>query len=173
MPKICINPGHAPNGIPDPGAVGCNKTEAVEVLQIGRDVVKYLREAECHTKLIQSDSLAEIAQVSNDSFADVFVSIHLNATIGGTGTETLFNPNSTKGKKLAQCIQDQVAKTLGLANRGLKERTGLYVLNATDAPAALVEICFIDNERDMAMYDKKYPEISKAIARGITDYFVK
>ncbi|MBU2700598.1 N-acetylmuramoyl-L-alanine amidase [Sporomusaceae bacterium BoRhaA] len=47
MAKFCIDPGHAPNGEPDPGAVNSDTglRECDVALTIGNKVAQYLQEA--------------------------------------------------------------------------------------------------------------------------------
>ena len=52
----------------------------------------------------------------------------------------------------------------------MKERTGLYVLNATDCPAVLVETAFIDNMEDLALLHEYKDTFARAIAIGVKDY---
>ena len=181
--KVFNNPGHAPNGNPDPGAVNPNTglRECDVALAVGALVEGYLRAAGCSTLLVQNDSLSHIVGVANSWGADVFVSIHCNsaANIEAQGTETWYCHGSGEGKALAGYIQHQITASLPIVDRGIKEATpgvnGLYVLSNTDMPAALVELAFIsnpDDERmlaDQAMQD----EFARTIARGVTDYFAK
>lgn len=175
--KVFVNPGHAPGGIPDPGA--CNKKvglrECDVSLQLGRLVKGYLEAAGCTCCILQSDDLWEVCNRSNNWDADVFVSIHCNAFDGdANGAECWHYYSSTQGKKLAQCIQNQLVTTLPLADRGIKSAkprvNGLYVLTNTDAVACLVETAFIDNAGDADLLQTKYDDIARAIARGVTDY---
>jgi N-acetylmuramoyl-L-alanine amidase len=179
--KIFINPGHAPDGNPDPGAVNAvtGLRECDVALIIGRKVVTYLQNAGCEVSILQSDSLSSVVETANNWPADLFVSIHCNsaAASSANGTETWYCHNSGNGQKLAYCIQDQMVKSVLLTDRGLKEATpgvnGLYVLSNTDMPAVLVETAFISNDGDEKLLADDYwrDEFAKAIARGITDYF--
>ena len=55
--------------------------------------------------------------------------------------------------------------SLGIRNRGVKDRRDLYVINNTSMPALLVECAFVDSSSDMANYN---PEKSAAaIYKGI------
>lgn len=72
------------------------------------------------------------------------VSNHLNAG-GGTGVEVWFYDQ----KELAEKVSAAIAQATGLKNRGAKQSKDLYVLKNTNAPAILIEWCFIDNADDM------------------------
>jgi len=79
--------------------------------------------------------------MANSWGADRFLSIHSNAG-GGHGTETLYK--SSAGNTLAGHINNGIVAQLGFANRGLKYRDNLHMLNATAMPAALTEVLFHD-----------------------------
>jgi len=184
MYKICIDPGHS--GSPDPGA--CNQDtglrESDVALAVSKLIAKYLQVAGCETMLTrtdqeqpETDDLSYRTDLANNWGADLFISIHCNAaTSSAKGTETWYCDDSTAGKRLAACIQEQVVNSLNTTDRGIKKATphvnGLYVLSYTDMPSCLVELAFISNPDDeqlLANADTQ-DEFSKSIARGITDY---
>lgn len=178
--KICINPGHAPNGNPDPGAVnsvtGLRESDVVFV--IGNLVSKYLQAVGYEVTVVQNDDLQTICDTSNNMPADLFVSIHCNSAGSdqAKGTETWYCDGSAEGKKLADCIDKQIVNSLQEIDRGSKDavphQNGLYVLTNTNAVAVLVETAFISNADDEKILasDKGKDDLARAIARGITDY---
>ncbi|HWR08221.1 N-acetylmuramoyl-L-alanine amidase [Sporomusa sp.] len=176
MAKIFINPGHAPNGRPDPGAVNpiTGLREADVVATVGSLVDTYLCLAGCETKILQSNSLDEVINAANAWRADLFVSIHCNSvdSPAPSGAETWYWFNSVKSKGLAGCIQQQIVSSLPVADRGLKEAMpgrSLYVLKYTDMPSALVELAFISNAEDEQLLADRQDEFARAVARGVTD----
>lgn len=176
--KVFINPGHAPGGHPDPGAVNeeTGLRECDVAFTVGKAVEKYLNAAGVETELLQSDSLYEICEAANASDSDIFVSIHCNAAEAeeANGTETWACAGSYRGSMLASCIQNQIVNALDTTDRGVKTATpgvnGLYVLTHTDMPAVLVELAFITNDKDCRMLIDQQDELARAIARGVTDY---
>lgn len=175
--KVFINPGHAPNGNPDPGAVNqySGLKEAIVVKHVGDLVAKYLIAAGVDTTVCQDDSLATIVNTSNSMGADVFVSIHCNSgPASAEGTETFYYYSSDNGAKLAQCIQSQIVDSLDTCDRGIKPAqpgvNGLYVLSKTTMTAVLVELAFISNWEDCILLEENQDDFARAIARGITDY---
>lgn len=170
--KVFLNPGHAPDGNPDPGACGCGLRECDVAKSVADLVEHYLVEAGVEVVgNMQDDSLYAITSAANGSDADVFVSIHCNAFNGNAnGTETCVYPGSTRSSQLGECIQQQIVDSLDTVDRGLKDRPGLYVLKHTDMPAVLVELAFIDNEDDAALLRDNQDDFARAIARGVTDY---
>lgn len=169
--KVFINPGHAPNGNPDPGACGCGLRESDVAASVGGLVQTYLDAAGCTTKLLQADSLREISGTANAWEADVFVSIHCNSagTDKAQGTETFCYPYSSNGRALAKCIQRQIVCSLPVIDRGVKE-ADWHVCRETNMPAVLVELAFINNPRDAEMLRARQDDFARAIARGVTDY---
>ena len=170
--KVFLNPGHAPNGNPDPGACGCGLRECDVAKSVADLVEHYLVAAGVEViGNVQDDDLGTITGTANNSNADIFISIHCNAFNGAAnGTETCIYPGSGGSYNLGNCIQSQIVEALGTTDRGLKERPGLYVLKCTDMPAVLVELAFIDNEDDAALLRDNQDDFARAIARGITDY---
>ena len=172
--KVFLNPAHAPNGNPDPGAVNSAlDLRECDIAKTIADLVEgYLNAAGVQVVgNLQSDSLGEITDTANASGADIFVSIHCNAfNAGARGTEVEVYPSSTEGRKLAECVQNQIVTSLGTVDRGIKDRPNLYVLKHTDMPAVLVETAFIDNGEDAELLRDKSTDFAAAIARGITDY---
>ena len=170
--KVFLNPGHAPNGNPDPGACGCGLRECDVAKSVADLVAGYLVAAGVEVVgNMQDDSLYAITNAANASGADIFISIHCNAFNGSAcGSETCVYPGSADGNKLGACIQQQIVDSLGTADRGLKDRKDLWVLKSTDMTAILVELAFIDNEDDAALLRDQQDNFARAIARGVTDY---
>ena len=174
--KVFLNPGHAPNGNPDPGACGYGLRECDVAKNVADLVVGYLTTAGVEVVgCLQSDSLQEVVSASNRADADVFISIHCNACNGtANGTEVWYFYGSSAGETLAQCIQNQIVDALRTVDRGVKGGkpgvNGLYVLSNTDAVAVLVELAFIDHEEDAGLLCSQQDEFARAIARGVTDY---
>ncbi len=174
--RVFLNPGHAPDGNPDPGACGYGLREC-DVAKNAADLVAgYLIAAGVEVVgCLQSDSLHEVVTASNNSGADVFISIHCNACNGSAnGTEVWHFYGSGAGETLASCIQNQIVTSLGTTDRGTKGAkpgvNGLYVLSNTDAVAVLVELAFIDHAGDAELLGTQQDEFARAIARGVTDY---
>ena len=174
--RVFLNPGHAPKGNPDPGACGFGLRECDVAKNVADLVAGYLTAAGVEVAgNLQSDSLEEVVDVSNESEADLFISIHCNACNGNArGTEVWYYHRSAYGEMLADCIRHQIVDALGTADRGSKGAkpgvNGLYVLNNTGATAVLVELAFIDNEQDAQLLCEKQDDFARAIARGVTDY---
>ena len=163
--KVFLNPGHAPGGHPDPGAVNSESglRECDVALAVGQSAESYLNAAGVATELLQSDSLEEICEACNAAEAEE-----------ANGTETWACAGSYRGSMLASCIQNQIVDALDTKDRGVKIATpgvnGLYVLTNTDMPAVLVELAFITNPDDEEILANAQDALARAVARGITDY---
>ena len=180
--KVFLNPGHAPNGIPDTGAktAETGRRECDVAKNIADLVEKYLVAAGVEVVgNIQSDNLYYdsdypqpcVCAEANASGTDIFVSIHCNAFDGVVhGTETFAYAPGGEGEKLAGCINNQIVKSLGTLDRGVKFRDDYIVLKHTDMTAVLVETAFIDSDIDEPLLRTKQDDFARAIARGITDY---
>jgi len=184
--KIFINPGHSPDGRPDPGASNTltGLRECDVALSISNKVADYLKNVGYEVMVLQSNSLSEVVNASNAWGANLFVSIHCNSFGDWSvqGTESWHNDGSLNGKKLASCIHNQIINSIDypngekIVNRGIKNaipgKNGLYVLKYTDCPAVLVETAFISNVEDEALLanPEMQDQFARSIARGVTDY---
>lgn len=111
----------------------------------------------------QNANLSNIVKKCNAHSVDLDVSIHLNAG-GGTGVEAYIYPGSSSKDEAAR-ICSKVSSALGIKNRGVKDGSNLYVVRHTNAPAVLVECCFVDNTTDRDHWDAN--KCAKAIVEGI------
>ena len=153
--RIGINCGHTATG-PGSGAVGI-LNESLETRAVGYALMEKLRGLghtviDCTNDLASSVSsnLSQITALANAQKLDAFYSM---------GGEDVLNT--------ARILES--LSQLGFPNRGIKEGANLYVIRRTAAPAALIEVCFVDNEEDASLYQRLGPEqIADAICRGIT-----
>ena len=114
-----------------------------------------------------NDSLYQRVITANNCGATLFVSIHHNACPGGYGAEVLCIKNNYQGglsTKVGESILNELS-SLGLRNRGVKDRRDLYVINNTSMPALIVECAFVDSSLDMANYNPE--KTASAIYKGI------
>jgi len=178
--SVCIDPGH---GGKDPGAVdGKNDdpiyTEEEDInLSVGLLLEKKLAAKGARITLTRSrdwyPSLGQRCNIANNFGADVFISLHCNfGPAVAKGSETLYNPASKNGLRLAQLVQQELVKATGAPNRGVKPRTDLAVLNGTDMPAVLSELGFISNPSEEAKLNNPgYQElIADAIVKAVVRY---
>lgn len=168
--EVMIDAGH---GGRDPGAVYNGRQEKDDVLDLAMAVGDYLERRGVEVSYTRTSDIYqspyEKAQIGNRSDADLFLSLHRNASAtpgSGSGIETLVYDQSGDKVEIAEAINENLA-ALGFANRGVVSRPGLVVLRRTNMPALLVEAGFIDNPADNELFDEKFNQIAEAIAEGI------
>lgn len=123
------------------------------------------------------EDLKARCEISNNALADIFISIHCNydkVSDSTAGIEVWCRYSGQDGEKLATCLDEQLAKLNYTRDRGLKyeEDGSLYVLRNTNAPAALVELGFLNNVSDSTFLksEEGQKKCSEAIAQGLRDY---
>ena len=172
--KVIIDAGH---GGQEPGAVYEGRQEKEDALRLAFDVgnalerrgisVSYTRVSDVY------DSPYEKAAMANASDADIFLSIHRNAMpVPGTasGVENLVYEDSGTAGALGRNIGEALAEA-GWTDLGVKERPGLVVLRNTKIPAVLVEVGFINNEKDNEFLEANMAATADAIADGVLKTF--
>lgn len=178
---VVLDAGH---GGSDPGSLG--KDESGEkVLAYEKDmnlkitlmVADMLRENGVEVELTRSEDvyvgLAERAEFANGKNAALFVSIHNNSIPQPEykGSMVLFYATSTKGKMLAKNILDEMVKSAGTIDRGLRDGTNMAVIRRTDMPAVIVECGCLTNQEELAnLMDDAF---LKKLAEGITSGIIK
>ncbi|WP_248049552.1 GBS Bsp-like repeat-containing protein [Streptococcus iners] len=141
------------------------------------------------------DFRTERSRMANESNADLFVSIHFNATGIGVqstvkGIETYwyqydpeYQPKINQDKHndptrlaeseiLAVKVQSNLIKETGATDRGVRRET-FAVLRETAIPAILVELGFMDNPSELAVIkeEKYHVKLAKALTQGIMDWY--
>lgn len=166
------DPGH---GGYDNGAQYNGRKEKDDALQLALAVGQILSQEGFDVQYTRTtdvyQSPTEKAQIANRNDADLFVSFHRNASaIPGTysGVQTLLYDDSGMKAYMARNINQELER-VGFTNLGVSVRPNLAVLRQTKMPALLLEVGFIDNDNDNAIFDQEFNEVAQAIARGITE----
>ncbi len=121
-----------------------------------------------------TSSLTARVNQANSWGADIFVSLHTNASAreAASGVECLiYDNNLTEANTLATYIAEQVSLVVGIRNRGVIERPGLYVLRRTEMPATIVEMGFITNANDVYLMTTSPNLFALGIYRGIQLFY--
>ena len=175
--SVVIDPGH---GGPDPGAIGINGIRETDVvLEVSKIVKKLLSEKGVKVSLTRKNEvdldLPPRVSFANNIDADIFVSIHANASRGKrrdiNGLETFYF-RGWKGRLLAKRIQKQILTVSpGSPDRGVKQGR-FYVIKNTKMPAVLVEVGFLTGRLDARRLEKNghRKRLAYAIAKGILEY---
>lgn len=176
MNKIVgIDFGHTKSGA-NYGASGLLH-ESIETRVIGNLVIQKLIAKGCKvinctvdTATSNSASINQRVKNANAQYLDIFVSLHFNDGVEtANGTEIL----TAGAKKLDEAMQVlKNLESIGFRNRGIKtaltskgDKVG--VVHSTKAKAMLIEICFVGNPKDVALYKSNLDNIANAIANGI------
>lgn len=174
---IGVDKGHTVQNGGVCGACGLLK-ESVENRPVGNKVIEKLRilghtviDCSCDYSKDRDEQLAAIVKKANAQKLDLFLSLHLNAG-GGTGAE-VYTTNTSGAKSEAKRLIETYCKRTGFRNRGHKF-SELYVLRHTNAPAMLLEMCFVDTESDFKRWNNLGVEtIANVIVEGITGQVVQ
>ena len=178
--SVVIDPGH---GGPDPGAIGIGGIRETDVvLEVSKIVKNLLSEKGVKVRLTRKNEvdldLPPRVSFANNTDADIFVSIHANASRGKrrdiNGLETFYY-RGWRGRLLAKKIQKQILKVSpGSPDRGVKQGR-FYVIKNTRMPAVLVEIGFLTGRLDARRLEKTThrKRLAYSIAKGILEYLNK
>lgn len=181
--KIIINPGHSLECKPDSGAAYFGFKEALEAMEIAKYVKSKLDNLNLglYVEICQQSGgnnanmqLNNLVSYVNNSKADLFLSIHLNAaTSTAKGSETLYFNRSEKGLKFAKCIQNSLRTINNIPDRGVKvDIRGLAVLKRTNMTSCLTEVGFISNQAEATFIHNNHSLIGEKLAQGIINYLI-
>ena len=183
--KIYIDQGHNPRDY-NTGAEGNGFYEQDVTYEIGRRLyLLMVNNPEFEVRLSRptedtvlgrdnASSLTSRVREANSWGADVFLSLHTNASLNesATGSEALIYSRASRvALGLAEDILTELNLVTGLRNRGVIERPGLYVLRRTNMPAVLVEMGFITNPTDAELMAYSPELFARGIYRGILKYY--
>ncbi len=181
---ICIDPGH---GGGDHGA--CNKSLGLAEKNITLDISMRLaeilrargfevimtRQTDRDVSYAGSPDSEELgARVEIGKKADLFVSVHINASTNSEASGVSTHWYKDCDKNLAVEIQQSLADKTQRKDRGAV-RDKFYVISKTSIPAVLVEAGFISNneEAKMLTQDEFLQKVALSIADGLGIYVSK
>lgn len=169
--EIILDAGH---GGFDNGATYEGQKEKDQVLRLTLDVgerladegyiVKYTRTTDEYASPYQK------AERANELGGDYFISFHRNYSVEDNlynGVQSLvYSMDSEAAVELGEQLNRQLEQ-VGFQNLGIEEVQDLIVLRETDMPAVLLEVGFMNSERDRELWDTRYEEIIEAIVSAI------
>ncbi len=103
---------------------------------------------------------------------DLFLSIHLNSsTSSAWGSQVFYYKKSEDGKRLANCIHDQMKILTG--TRKNVSSSSFYILRATQSLGVLIECGFLSNANERGQLKSRayHQKLAIVISDGIEDYF--
>ncbi len=119
-------------------------------------------------------ALSDRASLSNGKRPDFFLSIGQNSFPNSTasGTETYYYRGDGQGEKLAKLINEELSRSLGLKNRGVRTAE-FYLLREIKASAVMIQLLYISNPEDEKLLrDEGFRKAaSNAIFKAIRTYF--
>lgn len=190
-PVVVVDAGH---GGTDPGKVGVDGSLEKDInlavaerlkTYLEQDDVKVIMTRETDTGLYsETDSRKKMAdmkkrcEIIEESGADLVVSIHQNSyhEESVSGGQVFYYRDSSKGKALAEILQDRFDYVLGDQNRRLpKANTNYYLLLHVKCPIVIVECGFLSNRKEAALLNSgEYQDkLAYTIHMGIMEYLNK
>lgn len=119
-------------------------------------------------------SLDRRISMSREKKADIFVSIHCNASLKPhrTGAMVFYRDNSDAGRRLADLIQREIVKIPENGKRTDKPGN-YYLLNKIPVPAVVIESCYLSHWKDKEnILNPEYQQkFASAVFSGIEKYF--
>ena len=178
MKKIYIDPGH---GGANPGATYGKRKESEDVYKLAADVAARLSEiADLQVKVRRTSyadpRLTERCAAANAWGADYFISIHRNAfkPNGASGVEAWIYSKAAKGGDAwtkAARFTDGLSVVMGIGNRGVHlgapNYTDYAVNNYTHMTSCLLEVGFVDSDKDNTAFDTHYKAMVEVIAENL------
>jgi N-acetylmuramoyl-L-alanine amidase len=169
---IVVDAGH---GGHDTGARGRSSIEKSHALDIARRLRNHLQARGANVLMTRDGdyfiSLQGRVDFANQRGADLFVSVHINASVnkGSSGTQTFYYTATSQG--LAREVHKELAKATGRPSRGISQAR-FFVVRHTRMPSILTESAFISNPKEEALLkDPNYRErIGRGIAQGVANY---
>lgn len=188
---VMLDPGH---GGYDPGAITKQGVYEKSInLQIAQKVKEMLGPSGIEVYLTREEDIDYVPDgvrgkttkkqidlnrridMAKEAYADVFVSLHVNATATGqeSGSETFYHYQSESGKKLAELIQQELIKIPGM-NRRIAKPGDFYIINNTSMPTVIVEVGYLSSVKEQKKLQQSWyqEQLARAIAKGIANYFV-
>lgn len=172
---VVIDAGH---GGKMPGAVKKNIREKDINLEIVLKIKALLDELDekkvkvFYTRLEDvNPSLTDRVNLANSLEADIFISIHNNASASGkfnneNGTMVLYSPDETnESKRLAELCLENVNESTGSKRLGLVKADHIYIVANSEVPVALIEVGYMTNTKELnKLCDSKYQQ---KVAEGV------
>lgn len=182
--KLLLISGH---GAGDPGAVatvgGRSYREADETRKVTSALSKALRPY-CAVTVYPTDRNAyedyrkgTLSAVAQFSRYDYVLEVHFNAlslslSDGVTKGVECYVPTGQSDTALASALCAAVSAR-GMKNRGVKKKNWsvIYTAHRAGGKAVLLEVCFLDDADDMAVYTARFQAIVQGMAEAIIDTY--
>lgn len=173
---IVLDPGH---GGKDPGACVNGVTEKALNLSTSLKLKDLLEEAGFKVALTRNKDvyigLYERADLANALNADLFLSVHHNATAktSAQGVLTLYDGSKIPAKTtFAKIIQNNMVRGLKTKDMRLMNKPRYIVTRETKMPSALAELGFMTNPYELSLLVQDYyqQKCAQSLFNGIKEY---
>lgn len=123
----------------------------------------------------KAEDLKRRTDIVNNSGADLFISIHMNAIPSPrwSGAQTFYNRTIPENEALAKFVQDQIRTNLENTTRQAKPIHNIYLLKHATIPGILFEAGFLSNPSEAGQLEsEEYQEkVAASIYQGIMRYY--
>lgn len=173
---VVLDPGHGGESV---GASYGGLYEKDLALSISLKTRELLEEAGAQVVMTRETDrdvgLYDRAELANRLGADLFVSVHCNASTTNPeamGIYTAAYREGTGGWVLAETLRRTMMAETGAGDMGTEARPNLAVLNTSQMPAALVECGYMSTPEELALLaDPDYQtRLAEGIAGGVLAY---
>lgn len=165
--------GISQDGSWDCGCAWGKYTEADLMLPITKSFVKYARKygIDVYSDADKDNNKNMIATIAeaNKRKVDVYISVHCDYSLAPSGTYPYYCEGSAKGHKLADTLNKEVMKEMGIGTRGVHASSDLGEVTQTNMVACIFEVGGI--KADINILKNKPEAYGKALAHGLCNYF--
>jgi N-acetylmuramoyl-L-alanine amidase len=171
---ICVDAGHGGHSA---GAKGLNNLEKDLCLGMAMQLKGALQARGATVIMPRTDDsyvgLDERCQFANSRGADLFISIHCNSTPrrnSASGSQTYWR--TPQSLRLAQTLHPYLLGAVRGRDGGV-HNASFAVIRETVMPSVLLEIAYINNERDEQLLANPsfHGNLAENIAKGVLEYF--
>lgn len=182
MKTVWIDAGH---GGKDSGAVNrnLNLLEKDLALKLALEVEKCLTRQGINVVMSRKDdktiNYINRYKLENAYNCDLALSLHLNSCLRentATGTEIWVHSKAfPQTMQFGEKLLNEITKVSGFLKRGVKKgypgnaNADFWCNRLTNSMSALVEICFINNDKDAKMFEENYKKYAQAIAKVVAN----
>ena len=176
---VVLDPGHGGSAS---GAVYGGVAEKDLNLAIASQAARLLEEAGLTVLMTRRDdqdvSLYRRSGLANTYGADLFVSVHCNASLTNPearGIYTAAADRQGEGWVLAEVLRQTMMAAAGAEDMGTEPRPNLAVLRTAQAPAALVECGYMSTpaELELLCQPDYQLQLAQGIAEGVLTYLAQ
>lgn len=173
MPRIYLSPSTQENNQYVSGG-----TEEEWMNKLADAMVPYLNASGIqYTRNTPQMTAASSIRASNAGDYDLHLALHSNASApsnyGGTrGILVFYYPGSTRGRRAAEIVADNLKAIYPLPNRvEARSTTSIGEVRRVNAPSVFIELGYHDNADDAAWIKSNLDAAARNIVLSLTEYF--